>query len=271
MPVHHESGPCPIRGESVPVVSARPPLASRAPASRAASPADELAGLLERGLTDMAIELSASTQARLLDYLKLLARWNRTFNLTAVRDPVAMVGLHLLDSLSILPLVKRLTAGSPAHIVDVGTGAGLPGIPLALADGGLRVSLVESNGKKVSFLRQCMADLALSNVSVRHTRIESLDGLDPTLGPADVIVSRAFSSLREMIAATDRLIRPTTAIVAMKGPGAQDELIDLDTNGLPGRDLAQWQALARSHQLSVQTLQVAQVDAVRQAIVMVPR
>jgi len=175
---------------------------------------------LQHGLLQLGLALSPEQQTRLLDYLALLEKWNRTFNLTAVRDPQRMVSRQLLDSLSILPWIRG------PRILDVGTGAGLPGIPLAIALPEYRFVLLDSNGKKIRFLRQAIVQLGLDNVSVHQGRVESLS--DPE--GFDTIVSRAFAELGDMLALTRHLRAPAGIWAAMKSGLAElePELIPAD-------------------------------------------
>ncbi|MCM2336733.1 MAG: 16S rRNA (guanine(527)-N(7))-methyltransferase RsmG, partial [Pseudomonas sp.] len=143
----------------------------RTPTSAPALPAD-LRPTLEAGLRELALDPALA--APLLDYLALLARWNATYNLTAIRDLREMVGKHLLDSLAMHPFVDALVATGGA-LADLGTGPGLPGIPLAIVKPGLKVTLVESNGKKARFLREAVRQLGLRDVRVAESRIEALD------------------------------------------------------------------------------------------------
>lgn len=167
---------------------------------------------------------------RLLDYLALLIKWNGVYNLTAVRDPEQMLTQHLLDSLSIAgPLADRLPRrdGHPVgRVVDVGSGAGLPGIVLALAWPRAEVLLVEPIGKKAAFLRQCQAELALANLTVAATRVEALGDVQRIPAP-DLIVCRAFASLADFIAAIERLAGPGTVVAAMKGVLPTEEIASL--------------------------------------------
>ncbi|MBX3613525.1 MAG: 16S rRNA (guanine(527)-N(7))-methyltransferase RsmG [Burkholderiaceae bacterium] len=208
-----------------------------------------LAGLAELGL-------DSTLADRLLDYLALLVKWNGVYNLTAVREPAAMLRQHLLDSLSIVaPLAARLPQrdGAPAgRIIDVGSGAGLPGIVLALAWPRAKVVLVEPIGKKAAFLRQCQGELALTNLRVEATRIESLG--EPEAGqPPDLVVCRAFASLADFATAIDRLVGPHTVIAAMKGAAPDDEVAALP---------AHWTVT------EVLPLRVPELDAARHLVLM---
>jgi len=185
----------------------------------ASLPAD-LKPSLEAGLT--ALGLDHGFAAPLLDYLALLARWNRTYNLTAVRDPREMVGKHLLDSLAMHPFVDDI-ARSGGNLADLGTGPGLPGIPLAIVKPGLRVTLVESNGKKARFLREAVRQLGLKDVRVAESRIEALD--EP--GAYDAITARALATLPLIVELGGHLLRPQGRLLAMKGIYPADEIAAL--------------------------------------------
>ena len=166
---------------------------------------------LDRGLAELGLELPAGARERLLDYVALLVKWNRTYNLTAIRDPLAMVAHHLLDSLAVLPHLPL--AGAGARLADAGSGAGLPGIPLALARPQWRVALAESSQKKAAFLRQAAIELALDNVEVHEGRVEAWR-------PAtlfDVVISRAFAALTEFLALCRHLVAPSGVLAAMTG------------------------------------------------------
>lgn len=178
---------------------------------------DTLRHQLDRGLAAMQLELSAAASQRLLAYLQLLHKWTRAYNLTAVREPVEMVSRHLLDSLAVLP---HLTG---SRFADVGTGAGLPGIPLAIARPDLQFDLFDSNGKKVRFLIQAIADLGLGNVTARQIRIEQLV---PSVG-YDAVLSRAFASLQDMVTGSAQLLAVDGRFLAMKGLYPADELATL--------------------------------------------
>jgi len=172
------------------------------------------ASLLEKGLIEVCFPLSAEQQGLLLQYLVLLEKWNQVYNLTAVRDLTKMVGAHLLDSLSVVPLLSGET------VLDVGSGAGLPGIPIAVAKPNCKVTLLDSNHKKAAFLRQAVADLGLKNANVVCDRVESWAA--PT--EFDVIISRAFSDLGEFVPLTSRLLAPGGVLAAMKGLYPFEEL-----------------------------------------------
>ncbi len=172
---------------------------------------------LARGLEAMGVPLEAETRRRLLAYLDLLYRWNRAYNLTAVRDPRQAVPRQLLDSLSILPLLTG------RRILDLGSGGGLPGVPLALARPELSFVLLDSGLKKVRFLRQVKLTLGLDNVAVVQARAESYH---PS-APFDLIVSRAFAPLDRMVAVSRHLLAPEGAWLAMKGKAPQAELAAL--------------------------------------------
>ena len=170
---------------------------------------------LRAGLTALGLELDASVIERQLDYLDLLLRWNAAYNLTAVRDAGEMVTRHLLDSLAVLPFV------SGESLADLGTGAGLPGIPLALAKPGLKVHLVDSNGKKARFLREAVRQLKLEGARVEESRVEAV------VGKFDCITARAFATLSDMLALGGHLLADEGRWLALKGRFPQDELDNL--------------------------------------------
>ncbi len=176
---------------------------------------------LAAGLHAMQILLPQTAQEKLIAYVRLIEKWNKVHNLTAVREPDKMITLHLLDSLSILPFV----AGKKT-LLDVGTGAGLPGIPLSIARPDLHVSLLDSNHKKTAFLNQAKAELGLSNCEVVSERIE----LWQTAKKFEVIVSRAYSELSEFVAQTGHLLAPGGDLLAMKGIYPHEEITRLPAN-----------------------------------------
>ena len=176
---------------------------------------------LESGLQTRGLALSASMEEQLLKYIELLVKWNRTYNLTAVRDPLAMVSHHLLDSLAVLPHLAF--AGERARVADIGSGAGLPGIPLALARPGWQIALVESNDKKAAFLQQAKIELALSNVEIHCGRAQEWR-------PAErfaLVISRAFAELAQFVAACKHLLAHGGVVAAMKGKDPRDEVARL--------------------------------------------
>lgn len=176
---------------------------------------------LGQGLTALGLDADALAPP-LLAYLALLDRWNRTYNLTAIRDPRQMVTRHLLDSLAMHPFVENET------LADLGTGPGLPGIPLAIAKPQLRVTLVESNGKKARFLREAVRTLELSNARVAESRAEALD-VDVHNGGAayEVITARALDTLPGIIEVGGHLLGPGGRLLAMKGLRPDEEIAAL--------------------------------------------
>jgi 16S rRNA (guanine527-N7)-methyltransferase len=179
------------------------------------SASPDLRAELDAGLAALALDPALATP--LLAYLDLLQRWNRAYNLTAVRDPREMVVRHLLDSLAMHPFVADGT------LADLGTGPGLPGIPLAIAKPGLRVTLVESNGKKARFLREAVRTLGLANAEVAESRIEALD----CPGAFDAITARALATLPQILALGGHLLQADGRLLAMKGARPDDEIAAL--------------------------------------------
>jgi 16S rRNA (guanine527-N7)-methyltransferase len=175
---------------------------------------------LSRGARQLGIDLSDSQHSQLLAYLALLIKWNKAYNLTAVRDPDEMVSRHLLDSLSVVPFI----AGD--RWLDVGSGGGMPGIPLAILFPGMKVTVLDSNGKKTRFLTQVKLELKLDNLEVIHSRVEAFKPELPFTG----IVSRAFSSLEDFTEWTRHLGDTDTRWLAMKGLHPADELVALPTD-----------------------------------------
>jgi len=173
-----------------------------------------LAAQLSAGVVALGVEVSPAAQKKLLVYLELMAKWNRVYNLTALRKPAEWVTHHLLDSLSVLPHVRG------PLVVDVGSGAGFPGLVLAIARPDWQIVSVEAVDKKAAFQRQVAAELALTNVRVEGRRVE-----DVVLeGGADTVVSRAFSSLTDFVNLTRHLLKSGGQWAAMKGRLPQDEI-----------------------------------------------
>ena len=177
-----------------------------------------LARQLTSGLDSLGVAANSAQQQLLLDYLALLKKWNAAYNLTAIRDPAAMVTRHLLDSLAVAPWLTG------DQCIDVGTGAGLPGIPLAILFPQRAFDLLDSNGKKTRFLFQAKTALGLENVTVHHARVESFSP-DRCY---DVVLSRAFASLSDMLAGTRHLLCPGGVLLAMKGARPDDELVSIE-------------------------------------------
>lgn len=188
------------------------------------APSKAMRKLLESGAKTLELDLSAVTQDTLLRYIGLLDKWNKAYNLSAIRDPYTMVSRHLLDSLSVLPRMSELMAGRVRlQIMDVGTGAGLPGIPLAICLPDQHFTLLDSNGKKTRFVLQTAHELGLKNVQVVQDRIE---GFSSAAEP-DIILSRAFASLRDFASGCENLASTNTHLFAMKGEYPQQEIDDL--------------------------------------------
>jgi 16S rRNA (guanine527-N7)-methyltransferase len=176
-----------------------------------------LAAELAAGLRTLGVPFEPAAQEKLLAYIALIEKWNRVYNLTAIREPERMLSHHVLDSLAALPHVD-----GPA-IADVGSGGGFPGIPLALARPDWRVALIESNHKKTAFLRQAAIELALGNVDIREERAEAV----MPRGAFDTVIARAFSDLTELAAAAAPLLRPAGKLIAMKGVYPYEEIAAL--------------------------------------------
>jgi 16S rRNA (guanine527-N7)-methyltransferase len=199
---------------------------------------------LSAGLSAMHLVLPGTALKQLSDFLRLIEKWNRVHNLTAVREPGQMVVLHLLDSLAVLPYLADARG-----LLDVGTGAGLPGIPLAIARPDLDVTLLDSSHKKAAFLEQARAELGLANVNVVCERVEQWR-------PGrtfDAVVSRAFSELAEFVEQSAHLVSPGGVLLAMKGVHPFDEI----------------ERLPSSHRVeSVIELEVPTLDAKRHLVLL---
>ncbi len=174
----------------------------------------ELGKRLEQGLAELDLSLGREARTKLLEYLALLEKWNQVYNLTAIRDVEKMVSGHLLDCLAVVPCV------SGVRVLDAGSGAGLPGIPLAVAKPGIQVALLDSNHKKAAFLRQAVAELQLKNASVVCERVESWRPAEKF----DCIISRAFSEIAEFVTLTKHLLAPGGVLAAMKGVHPFEEI-----------------------------------------------
>ena len=247
--------PRPVRVASGP--PARPPSASRVAPTRKANPLPldrpALVAGLESGALELGVSLTAAQQAKLLDYLALLSRWGQVYNLTAVRDPAQMLTQHLLDSLAVWPALRcylqarpaaaptEAPTGAPraapaalsadesssaARVLDVGSGAGLPGVVLATVAPVLAVTCVDAVGKKAGFVRQVAAELGLTNLQAVHARVEALPALPGDPG-FDVITSRAFASLADFVQASQHRLAAGGVWMAMKGQPPGEEVAAL--------------------------------------------
>ena len=187
---------------------------------------------LDQGLERLGLEVALPARGQLVEYLALIDRWNRVYNLTAVRNPADMLVQHLLDSLAVVtPLTRHLLAQGPApgfvapspRILDVGSGGGLPGVVLSIVERRWDVTCVDAVAKKASFIRQVAAELGLPNLRAQHARVEDL------LAPPgfDIVTSRAFASLADFVSLTGYLLNATGVWMAMKGKVPEDEVADL--------------------------------------------
>jgi 16S rRNA (guanine527-N7)-methyltransferase len=200
---------------------------------------------------NLRLNLSDAQINKLLAYLALIQKWNKVYNLTAVRDPQAMLTQHLVDSLSLIPALRRHAAGQALRLMDVGSGGGLPGVVVAICDPSIDVTCVDAVAKKASFIKQVAAELALPNLHGEHSRVEQLK-----LPPFDLITSRAFASLLDFTTLTRQHLKPEAIWLAMKGQ-------------LPGEEIAALPAdLDVFH---VEQLQVPGLDAQRCLIWIRPR
>jgi 16S rRNA (guanine527-N7)-methyltransferase len=178
------------------------------------SAADQLA----RGLAALGLDLPPSAQEKLLAFAALLGKWNRVYNLTALRDEQLVISHHLLDSLAVLPHL-----GGAKRLADIGSGGGLPGIPLAIARPELQVALVEASQKKSAFQQQAKIELGLANVSVHCLRAEIWQPEEK----CDVVISRAFSDLAEFVKLSGHLLARSGVLLAMKGVHPYEEIAGL--------------------------------------------
>jgi 16S rRNA (guanine527-N7)-methyltransferase len=178
---------------------------------------------LARGIEALGVAIDAMQRARLVAFLALLAKWNKTYNLTAIREPQRMVTHHVLDALAVLPHLPRR---ADLRVLDVGSGGGIPGIPLAIARPDWHVSLVDSNHKKATFMTQAAIELQLGNVDAHATRVEE----HASTTRYDVVISRAFSDLATFAATSARHLADGGLLVAMKGVHPDEELAELPSD-----------------------------------------
>jgi len=183
--------------------------------------------VLLKGLQDLGLSLTEVQVTLLLDYLALLQKWNKVYNLTAVRNPAEMMTHHLLDSLSAIRPLVRQTGGTPLRLLDVGSGGGLPGVVIAITCPQTDVSCVDTVGKKAAFIQQAAATLKLPNLMGVHARVESLKAGEG--GGFDVICSRAFASLVDFVSWSRPALKPGGVWMAMKGKHPADELLALQS------------------------------------------
>jgi 16S rRNA (guanine527-N7)-methyltransferase len=169
---------------------------------------------LDAGLAELGLAADRLQRRRLIDYLALLQKWNRVFNLSAVRDPRRMVSRHLLDSLAVLPYLHG------GRILDLGTGAGLPGVPLAILSPDRTFTLIDAGAKKTRFVRQAVLELGLNNAAVIQARVETYR---PGAG-FDTLTARAFAPLPKILEASRHLMRSGGRLLALKGPRAAEEV-----------------------------------------------
>ena len=182
------------------------------------APLAAAAKALELNLSDTQID-------QLLAYLALISKWNKVYNLTSVRDPQAMLTQHLVDSLSLLPPLRRHTQGAAIRLMDVGSGGGLPGVVIAICEPNINVTCVDAVAKKTSFIIQVAAELGLKNLRGEHSRVQQLK-----FPPFDVITSRAFASLLDFTTLTRQHLKPGAIWLAMKGQYPADELAALQNS-----------------------------------------
>lgn len=173
-----------------------------------------LAHVLKNGVEQLDLGLSAVQQEKLLDYLALLNKWNKVYNLTAVRDPMEMMTLHVLDSLAALPAFR-----GAQNVLDVGAGGGLPGVVLAIARPDMKVSMIDIVHKKTAFLNQVKAELELGNVTVYTKKVQDLQ----VKTPYDVITSRAFADLSDFVNWSGHLLAEGGQFIALKGTAPAEE------------------------------------------------
>ncbi|MDH5424973.1 MAG: 16S rRNA (guanine(527)-N(7))-methyltransferase RsmG [Gammaproteobacteria bacterium] len=178
-----------------------------------------LATRLQQGIDELALTVSIETQQKLIQYIELIEKWNKSFNLTAIRQIDEMLTLHLLDSLAVVPFITG------RRVLDVGSGAGLPGIVLALCYPEKEFVLIDTNGKKARFMTQAKIELGLSNVEVIQARVDDYQANQPF----DTIISRAFASISDMLGLVGHLVTAETTVLAMKAD-SEEEISQMPTD-----------------------------------------
>lgn len=181
---------------------------------------EKLSGILSTGIESMGLMVTQEQQQKLIAYVALMHKWNKAYNLTSVREPEQMVVKHLLDSLSVMPHI------SAQNVIDVGTGPGLPGMPLAIVLPETRFTLLDSLGKRVRFMKQCVHELKLENVECVHDRVEA----HTEKAPYDIVLSRAFASLKDMLHWCEHLVDSNGKYLALKGQFPQSEIDEVSNH-----------------------------------------
>ena len=173
---------------------------------------------LARGIDALGLRVTEAQQLQLLSYMDLIQKWNKVYNLTALRDPADMLTHHLLDSLTAIAPLSRHTQGQPTKVLDVGSGAGLPGVVIAIACPHIQVTCIDAVSKKSAFVQQVAASLGLAHLRGLHQRIEQLDA------PHDLVCSRAFASLADFVQGSANALAPGGVWLALKGKTPTEEM-----------------------------------------------
>ncbi len=204
---------------------------ARVPARR--EPAGVPTIALDAGIDALGLRLDDAQRAGLRDFLALLAKWNAHYNLTAIRETAQMVTHHALDALAVVPQLPAAgaatvpTAGPPLRLLDVGTGGGIPGLPIAIARPDIDVTLLDANGKKTAFVQQAIIELALPNARVVTARVEEWRGEHVAREGFDIVISRAYAELASFARGAMRHLAPQGRLFAMKGVVPSDEIAAL--------------------------------------------